>query len=130
GIRLKSNSSRGGVVEKLWYQDIRMEDISKEAIRINTNYGSYMKSRSGKAYPVFRDITIKNVTCNGAKMAVSIQGTNRKPVENITLENVSIKARTGMKFTWVNGLRLKNVTSKPLQGRPIIFENCKDVVNE
>lgn len=130
GIRLKSNPSRGGTVEKIWYQDIKMEDISKAAIIINTNYGSYMKSRSGKAYPVFRDITIKNVTCNGAKMAVSIQGTSHKPVENITLENVSIKARTGMKFTWVNGLRLKNVTSKPLQGRPTIFENCKDVVNE
>ncbi len=130
GIRLKSNASRGGVVEKIWYQDIRMDNISMEAIRINTNYGAFMADKNGKAYPLFRDITIRNVTCIGAKVALSMQGTVHKPIENITMENISIKARNGMTFNWVNGLKLKNVKCEPEEGKPILFENCEDVIIE
>ncbi len=107
-----------------------MENIASEAIRINTHYGAYMASENGTAYPVFRDITIKNVTCEGAGVAVSMQGTRHKPVENVTLENVSIKAVDGMRFEWVNGLKLKNVKSTPSRGEPVVFVNCKDVVQE
>ena len=33
GIRLKSNASRGGVVENLYYRNITMRQIKNEAIR-------------------------------------------------------------------------------------------------
>jgi polygalacturonase len=127
GIRLKSNASRGGVVENIWYQNIKMMNIKAEAISINTDYGAYLADKGGKAYPVFRDITIKNVTCDGARVALSMDGTSHKPIENITLENVSIKASTGMSFKSVNGLKLTNVKSEPSKGNPISFTNCKDV---
>lgn len=130
GIRLKSNASRGGMVEKIWYENITMRNIRAEAIRIDTHYGAYLADKGGKAYPVFRDITIRNVTCDGARVALSMDGTNHKPIENITLEDVTIKARTGMRFSWVNGLKLKNVESTPSGGEPISFANCSDVVQE
>jgi hypothetical protein len=56
-----------------------------------------------------------------------MNGTSHKPIENITLENVSIKAMRGMSFKWVNGLKLTNVKSEPSKGRPISFTDCKDV---
>ena len=58
---------------------------------------------------------------------VNIDGTIHKPIENITLENVSIKARSGMTFRWVNGLKLKNVKSKSSKGKPISHTDCKNV---
>lgn len=79
---------------------------------------------------VDRDNAIRNVTCDGARVAVSMNGTNHKPIENITLENVSIKARSGMSFKWVNGLKLKNVESTPSGGEPISFDNCKNVEDD
>lgn len=127
GIRLKSNASRGGVVEKLWFRDIRLEGIKAEAIVINTNYGAWMASKSGKTYPLFRDIRFENVTCGGAKVAASLRGTSHKPLENITLEDVSIQAGAGMRFAWVKGLKLRNVRVKPSRGKPMIFEHCTDV---
>jgi len=130
GIRLKSNASRGGIVEKIWYENITMKNMSGEAIRINTNYGAYMADEGGTAYPVFREINIKNIKCDGAQVALSMMGTSHKPIEDITLENISIKAETGMKFNWVNNLELKNVSSIPLQGKSVVFENCKNVVTK
>ncbi len=130
GIRLKSNASRGGVVENIWYENIVMKNITGEAIRINTNYGAYMADKGGTAYPVFRNINIKNITCDNARIALSMLGTSHKPIENITLENIKIKAETGMVFNWVNNLKLIKTFSKPLQGEPYIFENCENVETE
>lgn len=130
GIRLKSNASRGGIVENIYYENIRMKNIVNEAIIIETDYGAYMASENGKAFPVFRDIKFSNITCNGAGMAVTMQGTVHQPVENITLENIAIKADGGMKFNWVNGLKLINVQSIPTKGRALSFENSKNVTRE
>jgi len=130
GIRLKSNASRGGVVEKLWFRDIRMKNVGREAICINTDYGAFMASQGGKAYPVFRDIVIEDVTCNGAQAAADMRGTRHEPVRNITLTDVSISATRGMHFEWLRGLNLRNVKVTPLQGNPMAFSHCEDVARK
>jgi len=129
GIRLKSNASRGGVIENLLFQDIKMENIKYEALCINTNYTAYMSSINGKAYPIFRNITFKNITCNGAKAAATIEGTSQEPLTNITLNNISIKADRGMSFTWVTGLKLQNINVTTTTGKPLVSRNCQDIVN-
>jgi len=112
GIRLKSNRARGGVVEKIWYRDIRMKNLGNEAISIITDYRAFMGSKDGKAWPLFRDITIENIQCDGAAGAVRMIGSPEKPIENVSLANVSITARDGMTFQWVNGLKLSNVACR------------------
>lgn len=111
GIRLKSNASRGGVVENLWYRNITMRNIRNEAILLQSNYGAWAACKNATNYPTFRNITIENVVCDGADRAVDIQGTAQKAIENVTLENVFIKARQGMRFNWVHNLELTNVTA-------------------
>ena len=130
GIRLKSNSERGGMVENITYRNITMRRIKGEAIRIETNYGAWLAATNATAYPMFRNISFQDIVCDGAATAASIQGSAHQPVENLTLERVSIKARAGMKFDWVRGLRLRQVTSTPASGQPLSFENCQDVVEE
>ena len=109
GFRIKSNASRGGIVENIYYENIKMENILREAILIETDYGSFMASENGKAYPVFRNLNYKNIICNNAGEAVSMQGTVHQPVENVSLGNIDIKASKGMSFNWVNGLTLNNI---------------------
>ncbi|MCC6124089.1 MAG: glycoside hydrolase family 28 protein [Pirellulales bacterium] len=130
GLRIKSNAARGGTVEKIRYRNIRMENIRDEAIQIRTDYGAYMASRNGNAHPIFRDIAIENVTCNGAQAAANVRGTANRPIENLTLKNVAIEARTGMVFEWVDRLRLIDAACKPSQGAPLACKNCRDVATE
>ncbi len=130
GIRLKSNVARGGAVENIWYRDIKMGRIRKMAISVDLQYGSFIIKGAPIAAPLFRNITIENVTCKGARVAASVVGNHHKPLENFTLKNVSIKADVGMKFAWVNGLTLENVECKPKKGKPITLDHCKNVVVE
>ncbi|MFO7974107.1 MAG: glycoside hydrolase family 28 protein [Candidatus Hydrogenedentota bacterium] len=128
GIRLKSNASRGGVVENCWFENIRMADIEREAIVIQTDYGAWMASEDGKAYPLFRDLVFKDIMCEGAAQAVSMIATEHQPIEDVTLEDVSIQAKRGMRFEWVNGITLRDVRIEPDAGNPpAVFEHCTDV---
>jgi len=130
GIRLKSNASRGGVVEGLWYQDIRMRDIRREAIVINTDYGAWLADEHGTAYPVFRQMSIRDVTCDGAGVALHVVGTRQQPVEDITMENVSIRASTGMTFEWVDGLQLIDCSGETPEGNVLVLKNCQDILQQ
>ncbi|MEN8192375.1 MAG: glycosyl hydrolase family 28 protein, partial [Bacteroidota bacterium] len=127
GIRLKSNASRGGVVENIYYDNIEMKDVEGEAIIINTDYGAYMASGDSKAYPVFRDLKFSNITCNNAGVALNMMGTANSTIKNISLKNIKIEAEAGMKFNWVNGIDIENVESIAKNGDDISFRNCKNI---
>ncbi len=118
GLRIKSNASRGGVVENIFYENIKMENIFREAILIETNYTSFMSSVNGKAYPVFRNLSYKNITCDNADIAINMQGTMQQPVNNVKFENVDIKARHGITSNWVNGLVMNNVNYQQADNPP------------
>ena len=130
GIRLKSNAARGGVVENITYRNITMRNIKREAIRVNTNYSAWGAAKKETYYPTFRNITLKDITCNGAGTAVNMKGTSHLPIKNVMFENVSMKTKRGMQFNWIHGLKLVNITNMPESGEPISFLNCKDVVDK
>jgi polygalacturonase len=127
GIRLKSNAARGGVVENIHYRDITMRDIKTDAIQLITDYTAWGAAGNAAHHPTFRNITIRNVTCDGALRAAIVQATSHRPVENLVLENVTLTAKSGLRFEWVRGLRLRQVTSTPEAGEPISFRNCEQV---
>jgi DNA sulfur modification protein DndE len=124
---LKSTRGRGGVVEDIWVQDIKMSHIDQEAVQIDTGYRAWFGSDAG-APPLFRNIHFKNITCDGAKFAAVIVGLPEKHIEGVTFENVSIKAKEGMICNYANGIDLKNVTIVPEEGAVLQFENVTDSV--
>lgn len=107
GIRIKSKPGRGGYVENLYVQDITMDRIVGAAIHMTFRYGKTY-SPNGKQ-PRFRNFQIRNVTCNGAKQAVEIEGLADNYIEDVCLEDVRIGARHGIAAEYVRGLRLKRV---------------------
>lgn len=130
GIRLKSNKARGGTVENIWCRDISMRNIRSQAIVINTVYRAALPAQNQTAYPVFRNINIDNVTCEGAGTAISMSGSSHSPIENVSISNVSISANEGASFKWVNGLRLNKVKITPKSGKAMSYSDCKDVVEK
>lgn len=62
GLRIKSNVSRGGLVERIVYEDVCIRN-TKNPIFMDSNYSFYGAKRD--LPPAFRDITFRNVRVEG-----------------------------------------------------------------
>ncbi len=121
GLRFKSTRGRGGVVEKIYISNVRMEDIPGDAVNFNLYYGgkSPLDERTGtaetnlppvtEATPQFRDIHIENVICRSAQSAIVLQGLPEMPLRDITLKNISITSQKGVFVTDAEEIRFENV---------------------
>ena len=126
GLRFKSNRGRGGVVENIFFSDIYMINIPTQAISFNMYYGGLSPSEmltEGRNVetkteevppvtvetPLFRNITIRNLTCKGAYQAVYLQGLPELNLEKIILENINIEADNGLSCIDVNGISIKGL---------------------
>jgi polygalacturonase len=91
GIRIKSDASRGGLVDDISYRDICMRDMTN-AILVSTAYNPLF---SGTMYPEFKSIRFENVrhvTCMGLQApVVTLEGFNTTlRAGPITLDNVLV----------------------------------------
>jgi polygalacturonase len=82
GIRIKSNITRGGLVENIRYDDVCIRD-TENPIYMDTNYSAHASEASNK-FPIFRGIMLHNVT---------IEGDGK-----VTLEGYDAEHRLGMQF--------------------------------
>ena len=123
GLRFKSTRGRGGVVENIHIQNVRMSDISTDAIRFNMFYGGAAPKPGDDSYqsvkapvndgtPQFKNITIKNVICEGADRAIWLQGLPEMAIQGITFEHLHMRAKQGMVCIDANQIKLKDVTIK------------------
>ena len=124
GLRFKSTRGRGGIVEKIYISNVRMENIATDAIGFNMSYGglspvdedSMGAANEGPAVvagvgtPQFRDIYIQDVICRGAATAVALQGLPEMPIRGIHLRNVSISAERGVAL-----LDAQDITFDPVE---------------
>ena len=82
GLRIKSDSSRGGVVQQVSYTDVCMRNVSDPLV-----FDSYYSSATGTLIPWFKDITIRNVhSLSGGKLV--FRGWDAAHTEALTLDNV------------------------------------------
>jgi polygalacturonase len=126
GLRFKSNRGRGGVVENIWFDNIRMTNIPTQAVSFNLYYGGLsvsdmlaegknIETTTGEIPPVteetphFRNITIRNLTCRGALQAIYLQGLPELNLENVTLENIDIQAESGIVCIDASKIKIKNI---------------------
>ena len=125
---IKSNPSRGGIVENIWFENIRLHNVQYYGLYIDANYGAYMASKNGTAFPTFRNISYKDITVDGVQIPADISNIY-KPIDGVTMENVTITgAMTNMLLNHIHGLTLKNVTCNGLEDRTIAIKNCTAVV--
>ena len=124
GLRFKSTRGRGGVVENIYIKNISMTDIKTDAITFNMYYGgksvaemledgdnpdNTTKVPVTEETPIFRNIDIKNVTCNGAGRAMEFNGLPEMPIDGIKLQNITILAKKDATFTNCQNITKKNV---------------------
>lgn len=115
GIRLKTLRGRGGTIDGLTFDNIMMKDIAGDAFNINSNYTSngvpqpYDSQEDPSIVPHIKNITIENITCEGAQEASFFQGLYESPVDGLTLKNVTVHANTPLYFQYVKNITMENV---------------------
>jgi polygalacturonase len=124
GVRLKSMRGRGGIVENVHFENIRMAGLRREAIVLNLFYGSTTAAPKSAAPPVFRNIHIKNITCESAGVAVDIRGLPEQRISHVVLENLHLNAVKGIRCQDIDDLTLSDV-SGVVEEKPLF--SCSNV---
>jgi polygalacturonase len=128
GLRFKSARDRGGIVEKIYVDGIRMKDVATSAILFDMYYdGNGDFDQSKAKIPVFRDFDIKNVFCDGAKDALFVRGFADAPIQDVTLTNISITSDEAMKMEDAERFTMKNVWLKFKSGPVLSVKNAMNV---
>ena len=123
GLRFKSARDRGGNVENIFVDGVRMKDIATSAILFDMYYeGNNDNDLSKTRLPHFRHFDIKNIVCDDAVDAVFVRGLPDAPIESVKMENVSISSKRAMTLESVDGFTLKNIRLNFKTG-PVLFAN-------
>lgn len=136
GLRFKTTRGRGGVVEKIYINNINMKDIVGEAILFDMYYAAkdpvplagekreppVVEFKTvDESTPIFKDFYVKNIVCNGAEKAVFIRGIPEMQIKNINLENMVLQAKKGFDIQEANGVNIKNVVLVTKETNPIMY---------
>lgn len=141
GLRFKTTRGRGGIVENVFIENIRMNNIGGAAILFDMYYMAKdpLTMFAGgdapaiafepvtEATPQFRDIHIKNVVCKGAETGIFIRGLPEMNVKTIELQNLFIQSDKG--FVCIEGedITLRNATFECEEKTLIYAQNSKNI---
>ena len=135
GIRIKSDTRRGGIVENIFCDNITMKNVNP-AITLTCVYqgtsagdkkpgAAPTNSPSDGNIPIFHHIRIKNLTATCPKAAGLILGLPESCIENVILENVNITAAKPFSITHAKRVKLENVSVTVPKGEPFKLENAE-----
>ncbi len=135
GLRFKTTRGRGGVVENIFIKDIYMKDIPAEAILFDMYYmakdpvvlaGEKRELPKvefkpvDETTPIFRNIHISNVYCNGAEKGIFVRGLPEMHIKDIVLENMVLQAKKGIDIQEASGITFKNIKIISEETNPVI----------
>lgn len=143
GLRFKAARGRGGVVENIWVDGIRMTDIGGQAIVFDMYYmakdpvpqpGESPAPPAIAAQPLdegtprFQHFYLHNVVCRGADMGILVRGLPEMPIKDIVLENAVIESKRGLLCQEAEGILFKNLTLLSADTRPVLeVQNAKNI---
>lgn len=137
GIRIKSDVRRGGIVENISFEGIRMTNVNP-AITLTCYYQNNSAGDPGRSsappdsppsrggnIPVYRNIQISDLTATCPKKAGVILGLPESCISNVVLENVRISAAEGFDIVNAKGVLLTNVSVTVQRGEPFRLKNAE-----
>ncbi len=125
GLRFKTARGRGGIVEKIFVNNINMTDIAGQAVLFDMYYaakdpvpqaGEKVELPQIEAKPLnegtpqFREFYVRNVTCRGAETGIMIRGLPEMNVRDVLIENAMIESHKGLICIEGTNISLKNIS--------------------
>ncbi|ALJ01755.1 hypothetical protein DC20_21495 (plasmid) [Rufibacter tibetensis] len=116
-IKFKPRPGRGGVIENITHEGWEIKNVGTviDYSFRKVDGKDYLDEWQNilvpfyKATPKYRNITIRNVNATNSGKAISFLGWPLAHAENVILEDISIQAKEGARFQYVDNLLLKNV---------------------
>jgi polygalacturonase len=102
-LRFKSNSQRGGVIERVYMRNVTVGQVKEAIVSIDFNYE---EGDTGDFPPLVRNIEVRNVTSSKSQYALYLRGFPRAVIHDVRLTDCTFQ----------------NVA------KPDVLENVKDVV--
>ncbi len=130
GLRFKSTRGRGGVVENIEMSNVVMHDIKTDAISLNLYYwisGQPVSEPVSERTPIFRGISFRNITCDGARRAIEVRGLPEMPIQNVTFDNIRITAKQGIVVSDATGVRFNDVNITTTEAPAMRIHNVKNL---
>jgi polygalacturonase len=138
GIRIKSQRGKGGLVENIVYEDIRMTNVdpavtftcyymyssAKDPIQKATPQGEAAQPMTDST-PIYRNIRVSNLTATCQESAGVITGLPESVISDVVFEDVNISAASGMKIENASGIQFKNSRVTAQEGPPLILQNAQ-----
>ena len=87
-----------------------MSDLRQEAIVLNLFYGSATAAPKSDSPPVFRDVYVRNVSCESAGAAITIRGLPEQRISHVVFEHLRLNAVAGIRCQDVDNLTLGDVS--------------------
>ncbi len=95
---------------------------------MNMDYTADRAKLTNEKAPLFRNIHLKNITADGAPVAIRLTGLDDSLIQDITFEDVAITATAGVLATNVQGLRFDRVKITPAKGPAFVLSNARDIL--
>jgi hypothetical protein len=87
-LRFKTNSVRGGVIERVLMRDITVGEVAEAVIAADF---FYEEGDGGAFTPVLRDVEVCNVTSRKSQYALLLRGYARSPIANIRVTDCTFE---------------------------------------
>ena len=149
GLRFKSAFTRGGTVENIYLSDITMKGVHNP-ILVDMNWlPSYSYSQLPEGYnydeiphhwkvmlepvdpekgmPTFRNIYFYNIEAIESRTAISVNASEKSPIDSFHLTNVHIEAETPGKIVNAKNWTIENVTITTKNGEQVTVESSPGV---
>lgn len=150
GLNIKSATNRGGTVEDIYMENIKMDSV-RTFMQVGMNWNpaySYSKlpeefifdsipehwkkmlqkvEPASKGIPTFRNISLNNIHVKGAETAINVNGMEGSLISNVTLNNVHIEAEKAGQISYSSNWILKDVKIKSKDGSKVSLENTSGI---
>lgn len=118
GLRIKTNSYRGGVIENITFAHVSIGQVAEAAIEVDF---FYEKGEGGPFPPSVKNIVVSDVTCQKSKYAVFLRGYANDPISGVTISHCTFNgAAKGAFFKHVESVKIADTT---MNGRPLQFKS-------
>lgn len=106
-LRIKTSSSRGGIIENIFMKNIKVGTYKDAAVHCTMFY-----ENPGNYIPAIRNIWVENMDVTDAgQYGVFVNAYKQSPVQHLKLVNCNIKGvQTPLKIDYVQDMGFKNVT--------------------
>jgi polygalacturonase len=125
--RIKSQPSRGGVIEDIVYRDIRVTDVNR-AFSFELEWRMVPPlAPPAKALTIVRNVRLINFS-GTAQAGGVIQGLKGSPILDLKIENCKLTAQRGLVLSNTQDPDLSGLELKVAQGEPIVRRDAGESV--